>query len=192
VTQSKFSKGFSLLELLVVVVIIGILATMFTLSVGLTGSDRDLQREVDRLRALLQVAGDDAILEGREFGISFFADGYEFAGLDPDENRWVRLTTDPVLKRQSFDESLEVTVSIEGRELRLQKAEEQAAAESADESDDDNAVDPRDEYRPQVYIFSSGDLSPAFELRLRRRNTNEVVVLAAKEDSSVEVTRENF
>ena len=171
-----------------VVVIIGILATIFTLSVGLTGSDRELRREVDRLRALLQVAGEEAILQGRELGISFFLDGYEFSSLDPDENRWVRLTTDPVLRQRNFDESLEVVVSIEGRELRLDKASQRPAPEPVE----DGEADPREEYRPQVYIFSSGDISPAFELRLRRRNTNEVMVLTAREDSSVEVTREDF
>ena len=67
-----------------VVVIIGILVTMLTLSIGVTGSDRDLEREDNRLRALVSLASEDALLQGRELGLTFLEDGYEFALLDPD------------------------------------------------------------------------------------------------------------
>ena len=56
-------SGFSLLELLVVLFIIGILVTMFTLSVGVTGGDREVDNEIDRLQALLKLAGEEAIME---------------------------------------------------------------------------------------------------------------------------------
>jgi len=83
-TVRRIPSGFSLLELLVVVFIIGILATMFTLSVGVTGADQELEREVDRLRAVLELASQEAIMQGREIGMRFYRDGYEFAAYHED------------------------------------------------------------------------------------------------------------
>jgi general secretion pathway protein H len=194
--------GFSLLELLVVVVIIGILATMMTLSLGVTGGDRDLEQDVKRLRALIALASEDALLQGRELGITFIEDGYEFALLDPDENRWVRLQADPVLKSRSFDDGIELAIEIEGREVRLQTREEfndqfanveAQAGDSEDQDDDDSPFRGRNnEFLPQIFIFSSGEISPPFEARMRREFQDLVLVLAAEPDGRLEITRESY
>jgi len=65
-SSARKISGFSLIELLVVVFMIGILVTMFTLAVGVTGGDRELERETDRLVAVLNLAGDEAVMQGRE------------------------------------------------------------------------------------------------------------------------------
>lgn len=196
------AAGFSLLELLVVVMIIGILATMMTLSLGVTGGDRDLEQHAKRLQALIALASEDALLQGRELGITFIEDGYEFALLDPDENRWVRLQADPVLRSRTFDDSIEIAIEIEGREVRLQTRDEfneqfadlPEESDAGEEQEDDGSPfrGRNNEFLPQIFIFSSGEISPAFTARMRREFQNLVLVLVAEPDGSLEITREKY
>ena len=58
------AAGFTLLELLVVVFIIGIMAAMFTLSVGVAGgTDKELRRETERLETLVKLALEDSTFQ---------------------------------------------------------------------------------------------------------------------------------
>ena len=75
--------GFTLLEMLVVVFIIGIMAAMFTLSVGVAGgTDRELRREAERLETLLALALEDASFQSRELGLRLYPGRYEFSVFD--------------------------------------------------------------------------------------------------------------
>jgi general secretion pathway protein H len=194
-------SGFTLLELLVVVFIIGILVTMFTLSVGLTGGDRDLEREVDRLEALIKLASEEALMQGREIGMRFYVDGYEFASYqedfldyrDPDPedaadlegeknpgtSEWVILGQHELLGPRRLPEQIELELEIDGRSIVLKPIEEK--------TDDDG--DSEKEYRPQVRIFSSGDLLP-FVIRFSRSFENDGTILEISADGTVEITEE--
>jgi general secretion pathway protein H len=193
--------GFTLLELLVVVFIIGILATMFTLSVGLTGGDRDLEREVDRLQALLQLASEEALMQGREIGMRFYVDGYEFATFqedfldyhDPDpedesnpdeaqtldQSEWVLVGQQELLGPRHLPEDIVLELEIDGRAVVLTSESER------EENDDDSEKT----FRPQIRIFSSGDFIP-FVLRVRRKFQNATTILDVGVDGTVEITAE--
>jgi len=201
-TRGKMS-GFTLLELLVVVFIIGILSAMFTLSVGLTGSDRDLETETNRLIAVLQLASDEAIMQGRELGMRFYSDGYEFATFqedfveyydeqdsnqtDPsgqseevpetDQSEWVVLSSDELLRQRSLPEGILLELEIDGRSVVLDRDDE------AEDDDDDKS---KQEYQPQIFIFSSGDVSP-FIVQLRREFENKSVLIEFDAEGLVEV-----
>jgi general secretion pathway protein H len=184
-------RGFSLLELLVVVVIIGILASMFTLSVGITSGDRELEREADRLEALLQLALQDAVMEGRELGLRFYPDAYEFSTLDPENARWEVLAGDPLLRERRLEPDVELLVTIEGRELDLEAARDDRDKETA-QSDADRQEDDAAAYRPQVFLFSSGDLTPPFSVEMRRRFGDLRLTLSVNETGEIELTRDAF
>jgi len=163
--------GFSLIELLVVIAIIGIVMSIALLSLGLLGDDRDLQKEGRRMIALVQVAQDEAIMQGREFGLELMADAYRFVEYDPLTNIWGDLIGDDTLRMRQLPEEVEFDLFLEGQRVLLE-------FEPAEFDDPEKAElrDISENYAPHVLIFSSGDMTP-FELHIRRTSGDQTVVL---------------
>lgn len=200
-TRRKMS-GFTLLELLVVVFIIGVLSTLFTLSVGLTGSDQQLETETDRLIAVVQLASDEAVMQGRELGMRFYPDGYEFATFQEDfveyydidesdeaaeqqdQSAWNVLSGEDLLGQRSLPEGILLELEIDGRSIVLDRQD----ADDQDAQDDENDNSERD-YQPQIRLFSSGDVSP-FLVQLRRTFANKGVRIEFDAQGMVEVTKD--
>jgi general secretion pathway protein H len=104
----RLSRGFTLLELLVVMVIVGI--TLGAVSFNAMPSERQvLQNDAQRIALLLQSARDEAIVRNRP--VAFEADpiGYHF--LLRENNSWQALAGDELLRERQFKRS-PVTLSI--------------------------------------------------------------------------------
>jgi len=196
--RPRQAPGFSLLELLVVVFIIGILATMFTLSVGVLGADSELETEIDRLQALIRLAREEAVTNGRELGLHFYPAGYEFATYQEDfveyydpngdqrsQSEWIVLSLGTLLKPRQLPAGVVIELEIDGREIRLDEKKEPVTAEAGD--DDDPIVADGNPYRPQIWLYSTGDMSP-FVIRFRREFANDGVILEFSDDGSVELS----
>jgi general secretion pathway protein H len=167
--MSGRSRGFTLIEILVAVVIIGIVMSVAMLSISLVSDDRGLRREGQRLISLLQVAQDDGMMQGREFGVEFTTNGYRFVEYDPATNQWAEPLLDDSLKLWQLPEDYEISLFIEDQRILLDP-EPQAIEYEEDRNPN------REQYAPHLLIFSSGDTSP-FELHLRRRFDNAVVAI---------------
>jgi len=79
ILDSRFHCGFSLIELLVVIVILGVATAAVTLAIAGAGGERQLERDAERLRALVAYACEQAELGGSEIGVSFNRGGYRFS-----------------------------------------------------------------------------------------------------------------
>ena len=139
--RQPLQGGFTLLEILVVLVIIGILTSMAVLSIGDRRGDI-LQDESRRILALINLAREEAILEGREYGLGLWRGHYEFYELDEETSEWKPMTTDSHLRPRELPETLELLLEIENQEVVL----------------DAKAPD-----KPQILILSSGETT-AFRL----------------------------
>lgn len=87
--------GFTLVELLVVLVIVGVGAGLIALSVG-SDERRTTEREAKRLAGALEHAAATAQWRAETLGVSADGAGYRFWRRDAD-NRWSTLTSDDVL-----------------------------------------------------------------------------------------------
>ena len=63
------SKGFSLLEMLVVLVVVGVVVSGATVAINFGGVDRELDKVVERLVSYCDHAADTAVFEGEPVGL---------------------------------------------------------------------------------------------------------------------------
>src|SRR5512134_3832587 len=137
------ASGFTLLEVLVVVVIIGIISSMAVVATRVLGGDHEMDEEARRLAAVLTQAREDAMLEGRDVGLRVDVRGYDFLRFDGREERWDLVSDDPLLRERVLPEGLTATLFLESRQVQL--ISRSTPTESAPPS-------------PQVVVQASGDL----------------------------------
>ncbi len=139
-------RGFTLLELMVVLVLIGIIFSFAVLSLGGDKLAETMEQETRRLVTLIGMAADEAVMRGEELAIHFTDDSYAFLVLragdwQPDEN-------DRLFKTYSLPAGLYVQLEVEGEPPLLLEPEEE------DEEDEEE-----ERLIPQVYILSSGEMT---------------------------------
>ena len=93
------SSGFTLVELLVVMVIIGITLGLATLN-ALPSPRQDLENEARRIALLLQLARDEAIVRNRL--VAFEANGERYRFMVRGDTGWEPVTRDDLLRERSF------------------------------------------------------------------------------------------
>lgn len=179
--RTRGNPGFTLVEILVVLVIVGIIMAVALLSFGLLGDDRSLNREARRMSALIELASDEATTQGREFGLELMRTGYRFVEHDPLLEQWFEILGDDYLTPRQLDEGVEFELTIEERQVLLHDE-----AKKTKKEEDDPRRDLTDDYLPHVLILSSGDVSP-FEVRIVRRADRADVVLAMTLNGEMEI-----
>jgi general secretion pathway protein H len=168
--------GFSLLELLVVVAIIGLLVQAVTLSMGALGNDREIEQETDRLRGLLGLLHEEALMQTRDYGVMFTETGYRVYVFDYTQLQWVVPQTDRLLETHALRAQLAMRLVLDGREVPLELDFESQDVESAE---------------PQVMLLSSGELTP-FTIEMERAGMAGRFELTGELDGKLSVSQEGF
>ncbi|PIY20890.1 MAG: type II secretion system protein GspH [Deltaproteobacteria bacterium CG_4_10_14_3_um_filter_60_8] len=160
--------GFTLIEVLVVLVIISIVLGVVTLNVDHRRDD--VAEAVRRLGAIVRLASEEAVLRSRELAMQVEPGGYRF--LEIGKDGFVPVEGDEVLRPRQLPEGLELTLALEGEPVQLVAAEE---------------ADGKEDQRPaRIFLLSSGEVTP-FELRLHDPYTEVVWVVAGELTGAITV-----
>jgi len=152
--------GFTLLEILVVITLIGIMAGAAMLSVG-GQQARELKNEAQRLQLLLNQARDESELSQRTLGVRVEARGYQFLEWHMHTQRWHALDTSPYQSHQ-----LAPTTTLLKHEDIAQSSVQGPLNYAHQRALDDGDSRPDiDELKPQIIFSASGEHS-AFVLSL--------------------------
>lgn len=159
-------RGFSLLELIIVLVIIGVLVAAVTIAITDRRLD-NLKLEAQRMTALLKLAVDQAVISNRELGFVLVDDGYHFLELD-DEDQWQLVDTQGARRFASriMPEGVYSRIQVSG--LYNEEPEDNRLLRDENINDgEDDEDDKADEQKllPQIMMLSSAEVTP-FKLRL--------------------------
>ena len=139
--------GFTLIEILVVVLVVSILMGVVVGSFGGVDREQNLRGYCERLALRIELARDKALQANREWGVYIDEDGVRFAEFDEVNAEWVERAERP-FNMDAYD--AEVRFEIEVEELPG------ILAALADEDDED---------LPVIVLFSSGETTP-FEIQI--------------------------
>ncbi len=157
-------RGFTLIEILVVMVIIGVVTGVALLSIGSGGRDREVKQEAQRLAAVLQLASQHAVMQSTQLGLRVGGDGYSFLELDHGE--WRPVPRDTALGHHRLPDGMRLELYVEGLAAKLASG---------------------DEPRPQVLVLSSGEMTP-FHARISAAGSNTVGIVKGTLTGKIDVS----
>lgn len=164
--MTRSQRGFTLLEVMLVLVIMGLLAgtVVFNIS-GQSGQDR-LKQQVQRFQVVFSMASDYAVLNQQQLGLYVDEDKnqYSFVVLDEEQN-WQLISGDKTFEAHALPD--EFSFELELNDLPWDTDESLFNESSIDAelsfSDDEICIGDEEEKKlppPQVFLLSSGDITP--------------------------------
>jgi general secretion pathway protein H len=149
--RSNAMRGFTLIEILVVLFIVSIMTGIAVVNLPRFTQTGDFDTEADRLKVVLEMLRDEALVQANEYGFKAETNAYQFFIYDDLQQNWVILEERPFIERE-LQGKVRLSLTVEGDELNL--GEEGEA--------------------PPVLILSSGEISP-FELEIQSEIDHEIV-----------------
>jgi len=137
------SGGFTLVEILIVMLIVSIMMGVVVISIPSSIETASQETEAERIRAVLQMASDEAIVSGFEIGFDPAENQYAFYQFDDVTQKWMPLKERP-FEEHMLPLGVTLQLHVEGSEMEV--------GESLTV--------------PPVLILSSGEITP-FQLYVR-------------------------
>ena len=147
-------RGFTLVEILVVVAIIGVLSALVLVSIGTRDTDRKLQADAERLMLVIEQARRASVSRQEVWGMQQDGESYLFQRLDETSSEWVDIEDRP-FAREPLRNTVSMAVQSEGLTPSSPSSRDLA---------------------PQVVVLPNGELSP-FSIRLVDEASDDVWIV---------------
>ena len=150
--------GFTLIELMVVMVLLGLISSIALTTVGGGNQKRELNNEVNRLHAVLRMAAEESIFSNTEIGVVIDSHLYEFLTYDEVENKWMNAQPH-FLRPYALPEWISLEYAREGKERKL--VTNRAAGSDLDEDSEfeSTVLDTEPTKKPDLMLLSSGEVT---------------------------------
>jgi len=165
-------SGFTLIEMMVVLVIIGIVVSVVVLSIKTDDIEEYMEIEMLRVQALLNLARDEAVLQGQEIALTVEDNKYSFEAFG--DEGWMPMAGDRVFRDRQILAGTELSLVVDDLEVKLGQKQD----ETEDQADK--------EHKPRIYILSSGEIMP-FELILRTEDQTIEFRIKVEEDGEIKL-----
>lgn len=151
--------GFTLMEVMLVILLMGLTAAAVTMSIGNSGPQQALDRTARQFIAATEMVLDETVLSGQFIGIVIEKTSYQFVFYK--DGKWEPLDKDRLLSEKQMDPGVVMNLVLDGLPLVQDDEEDDSWFEEPliEPSADDKKKHPE----PQVMLFPSGEMS-AFEL----------------------------
>ncbi|MBL4827532.1 MAG: type II secretion system minor pseudopilin GspH [Spongiibacteraceae bacterium] len=146
---SPRQRGFTLIEILIVLVLIAVMAGLVTATLG-ANPHNALNREARRLQAVLQMAADEAVFQGLQWSMALPEQGYQFLVFNSEDFSWSRVESAP-FNLHTLNSAVTLRLTIEGEQLDPQALEQMQRMTSLKS---DQAL------QPVLLLLSSGEVMP--------------------------------
>jgi type II secretion system protein H len=187
-------RGFTLIEIMVVVAIIAVVIVGAIVSLGITGKDSQLERERDRLSALMAYVHERGGMLTLEYGIRCGQHGYRFVYFDSVTSQWKPETVDDTLRPRRMPAGLTLTLDVEGRPIVLDDKALTLSKQSTTRPGGTISTlggdmtssfnNQQGDNSPQIMLFSNGDTN-SFALTLTRDGIRRSATLQSTGDGTV-------
>jgi type II secretion system protein H len=188
----KLAKGFSLIELLVVLFIIGLLFGAVSLSVNF-GGDPEEQLEIEAIRLLefARLAEERAVLTGEPVGLRLIPPAAS-TEIEPSWSyEWQRyragrwFPADDPLSARELPGHIEISLQVEGQEVDL-LAIENAASENNKRRGGEEGEENQQGPMPSIVFYPGGEITPFYLTLFDAKEIDHQQVLTSQRTGAVE------
>lgn len=143
-------RGFTLIEVITVVFIIGVILTFASISVG-QHSDQTLEEEAKRLHYLIKLASEEAVLRSTSFAMEFSKEGYQFVTIAGDQ--FTPVEKDKLFRKREFPGGMEIQMEINDQPVSFEDKERP----------------------PRIFILASGEMT-IFKISLNMEDSQPYTI----------------
>ncbi|MBL4814045.1 MAG: type II secretion system minor pseudopilin GspH [Shewanella sp.] len=153
-------QGFTLMEVLLVVLLMGLAASAVTMTMSGADGKKELERTALQFMTATEMVLDETVLSGHFIGIVIEKTSYKYVFYD--EGKWKSLDRDRILAERQMKDGVEISLVLDGLPL-VQEDEEQDSWFDEPFIDEKTEEEKKKFPEPQILLFPSGEMS-AFEM----------------------------